>query len=263
MGALIKDLALKPLFRQRLSAHCTENTPQMTIPPIPLQFDVYHGSVQEALIGQVPFVHGEGRSFLGFGHSRVTTEVIKETSLWLRDHQTGKEHRFDLGEVDLPARAGHNVTLLWVNRQLYAIHNYSSGETKYFELHPSVAPFRKERFRGLVGVVLALLGVPLFGMVVLPLIIGVCAYPLLAAVGRPDLWTPRAIDPYIAASIPWLVPALMILTAVLVFLRNKEIRTYNCAIRGGLQREIDSAMEQHVFAYPSCTPDLRSKRAAG
>ena len=86
------------------------------------------------------------------------------------------------------------------------------------------------------------------------MILGLCAYPLRASVGRPDLCTPGVIDPYIAASVPLMIPALMILTAATIFLRNKRNRIYNGAIRGEFQRQIDSAMEQLIFAYRVSRP---------
>jgi hypothetical protein len=257
MGMLVRDVSLKPLLQQRLSGHYSDRqsiSPEIPILPLRFQFDVYHGRVMEVLIGQVPFVHGEGRSFAGFGRSCVTTEVIKETSVWLRNHQTGQEERFDLVDADLLARAGHDVTLLWVNRQLYAIHNYSTGQTTYFDLHPSIAPFRKERFRGFAGLLLVLLGVPFFGVTALPLALGLCAFPLLAALGQPKLWTARVVDPYIAAATPFLILALMIFTAALIFLRNRKARAYNCAVHRELERQIHTAMTEHVFSYRVARP---------
>ena len=251
MGSEIGDVTLKPLVRWRRPAH-SPGTPRRllrtAVPRLPLKYDVFHGRVQEVLIGQTPFVHGEGRSFAGFGRSHITTELVKETSVWLKDHQTGREHRFDLGSIDLPIRTGHDITFLWVNLRLYAIHNHSTAETRYFPFPPAVPPFRKVRFRRLGSVLWVLLGVLLFGFAVLPLLLGLSAYPVLAAVGQPDLWTAKILDPYIAMAQPPITAILIVLACGLMYLCNRRERAYNLSLGQELERQLADAMDRYVFA---------------
>ena len=76
-------------------------------------FSVYHGVALDVQTSQVPTVHGSGRSFRGCGRSSVQTAIIRNTSVWTREHCTHQETRWDLGELDLPMRPRHEVSFLW------------------------------------------------------------------------------------------------------------------------------------------------------
>jgi hypothetical protein len=94
----------------------------------PVNFSVYRGEVLEVQTNHLPNVYGSGRTFLGCGRSSVGTAIVPNTSVWTRDG-TGQEKRWDLGELDLPMRPRHDVSLLWVNGVLYALHNRVTGQT--------------------------------------------------------------------------------------------------------------------------------------
>src|SRR5262245_51381413 len=142
----------------------------------PVAFAVYHGEVVEVQTEQVPTVYGGGKSFLGCGHSYVQTTVIRNASVWTREDGTGLETRWDLGELDLPMRPGHDVSFLWANGSLYGLHNHYTHQTRYLKLAPSIFPFRRLWFQGLFAIVkLILLGV--LSSIFLPFFISLAIYP--------------------------------------------------------------------------------------
>ena len=95
-----------------------------------------------------------------------------------------------------------------------------------------------------------LLGVLLFGFALLPLVLGLSAYPLLAAVGRTDLWTTKILDPYIAMASPPITAILIVLAMALMYLSKRSSRAYNLSLGQVLERQVADAMDRYVFAYP-------------
>ena len=206
----------------------------------PVAFSVYHGDVSDLQSVQVPTVHGGGKSFLGCGRSYVETTVIRNTSVWTREHGTGLETRWDLGELDFPMRPGHAVSFLWANRTLYALHNHVTYQTRYLNLPPSIFPFRRLWFHGLFGI-LKLILVGVLGYIFLPLLVSLAVYPAFAFFGRLDLWTPKNLDPLLTSVDPYLVTLLLIFCIV----RNLRARVFN----RNLGNEIKVALRYGVEAY--------------
>jgi hypothetical protein len=96
-----------------------------------VSFKVLHARVIEAFEARIPITHGGGYTIRGYGTSWVNTTMRDELSVWLRDHETGQQHKMDFGSDFLPMRMGHDVTLLWANGQLVTIANHTTGQIKY------------------------------------------------------------------------------------------------------------------------------------
>lgn len=119
------------------SAIKRQNTP----PPLPraakreqfpdVNIHVLHARVIEAFEAKIPITRGGGCTIRGYGTSWVDTAVRDELSVWLRDHQTGAQHKMDFGADFLPMRMGHDVTLLWANGQLVTIANHTTGQLRH------------------------------------------------------------------------------------------------------------------------------------
>jgi hypothetical protein len=206
----------------------------------PVTFSFYHGGVLEVQINQVPTVYGAGGSFLGCGRSYIHTTIVRNTSVWTRDG-TGQEKRWDLGELDLPMRTGHDVSFLWANGGLYALHNHITRQTRYLELPRSIFPFRHLWFRGFFGLLKLIFLVGLLGYAFTPLLLSFSVYPLFAIAGRLDLWTARNLNPLLAAINPYLVALLVIFCVV----RNLRARAANRE----LETEIQAALQEGADAY--------------
>ena len=204
-------------------------------------FSVYHGVVLDVHTSQVPTVHGSGRSFLGCGRSSVQTTIIRNTSVWTREHRTHQETRWDLGELDLPMRPHHEVSFLWANGTLYALHNHITGQTQYLKLPRSIFPFRRLRFDGFFGLVKLIFLATLLGYAFLPLLLSLASYPMLALAGRLDLWTARNLNPVLHAIDPYLAALLVIFCVI----RNCRIRFCNRK----LEYEIRVALHDAVGTY--------------
>jgi hypothetical protein len=203
----------------------------------PVRFSVYHGQVIEVQSSNVPIVDGGGRFFLGFGDAVVETAVIRTTSVWTREHGTGQETRWELGEPDLPVRAGHNVSFLWANGSPYALHNHNTSETLYRPLPREIFPFRRLWFAGFFGLIKLIL-VGLLGAAFLPRLVGLSLYPMFALVGRTDLWTPRHLDPVLGAINPYMVATLVIFCIV----RNWQARAYNRKLGSRINQELQEGV---------------------
>jgi hypothetical protein len=205
-------------------------------------FSVYHGDVLGVQSDQVPTVHGGGKSFLGCGRSYVETTVIRNTSVWTREHGTGLETRWDLGELDLPMRPGHAVSFLWANRTLYALHNHVTHQTRYLNLPSSIFPFRRLWFHGLFGIVkLIILGV--LSSIFLPFFISLAIYPAFAIFGRLDLWTARNLDPVLNAINPYLVTLLLIFCVI----KNLRARAFNRKLKDRINGALRDGVEAYLF----------------
>jgi hypothetical protein len=206
----------------------------------PVAFSFYHGEVLEVQTNQIPTVYGAGRSFLGCGRFSVQTTIVRNTAVWTRDG-TGQEKRWDLGELDLPMRIGHDVSFLWANGSLYALHNHFTRQTRYLELPRSIFPFRRLWFRGFFGLLKLIFLVGLLGYVFTPLLLAFSVYPIFALAGRLDLWTARNLNPLLAAINPYMV-ALLVTFCVI---RNWRARVANRK----LEYEIQVALQDGVDAY--------------
>jgi hypothetical protein len=204
-----------------------------------VKFSVYHGEVLEVQTHQVPTVYGSGRTFLGCGRSSVQTTMVRNTSVWTRDG-TGQEKRWDLGELDLPMRPGHEVSFLWANGALYALHNRVTGQTRFLELPQSIFPFRRLWFPRFIGLFKLFL-VGLLGLAFAPLLLGLSVYPMFALVGRLDLWTPRHLNPVLETINPYVVALLLIFCVI----RDWWVRVMNRK----LKNEIQAALQDGVDAY--------------
>jgi len=208
----------------------------------PVAFSVYHGDVLDLQSVQVPTVHGGGKSFLGCGRSYVETILVRNTSVWTREHGTRLESRWDLGELDLPMRPGHAVSFLWANRTLYSLHNHVTRQTRYLKLPLSIFPFRRLWFHGLFGI-LKLMLVGVLGYLLFPLLVSFVIYPAFAFFGRLDLWTARNLDPVLNAINPYLVTLLLIFCVI----RNLRARAFNRKLKDRINGALRDGVEAYLF----------------
>src|SRR5260370_14805621 len=107
-----------------------------------LTFGVFHGRVTQIMEGKVPIVHGRGYSLDGWGGTRIETDVVRDGEVWLKNHQTGRDHHFKLGSAYPPMLPGHDVTILEVNRQRYAIANHNTRVLQNYSLTLAVGPYK-------------------------------------------------------------------------------------------------------------------------
>jgi hypothetical protein len=227
---------------QTISANKLDGAPMLRLPRSPVTFSVYHGQVLEVQSAQVPAVYGAGRSFLGCGSSYVETAIVRNTSVWTREHATGRETCWELGEADLPMRPGHEVSFLWANASLYALHNHCTRQTHYLNLPRSLFPFRLIWFEGFFGLIRLLL-VALLALEFLPFLISMSVLPIFLLVGRMDIWP--ALPRMLLAINPYLIPFLVIFCLC----RNWRARAYNWKLESRIKQELQDAVHFYLFGY--------------
>jgi len=208
-------------------------------------FSVYRGVVLDVQTSHVPTVQGTGRFFLGCGRSSMQTTIIRNTSVWTREHRTQQETRWDLGELDLPMRPRHEVSFLWANGTLYALHNHITGQTQCLKLPRSIFPFRRLRFDGFFGLVKLIFLATLLGYAFLPLLLSLASYPMLALAGRLNLWTARNLDPLLHAIDPYMVALLVFLCVI----RNCRIRLFNRKLEYEIRVALNDAVDAYLHRY--------------
>jgi hypothetical protein len=136
---------------------------------------------------------------------------------------------------------GHNVSFLWVNGVLYALHNHVTGQTRFLELPRSIFPFRRLWFPRFLGLLKLVFLVGLLGFAFTPLLLVLAVYPLLALVSRLDLWTAHNLNPVLAAINPYLIAPLLFFCVI----RDWRARVMNRK----LENEIQVALRDWVDAY--------------
>jgi hypothetical protein len=225
----------------------------------PVNFNVLHGRVIESFEAKIPVVHGGGVTVRGYGRSWVDTTVHNTFSAWFVDHQTGQQHKIDFGQDYLDMRYGHDVTMLWANKQLFAINNHTTNRIKYPALHRPILPDRQ------VG---GFFGNLFFHVCVFPMMLVASWYFLILFIVLLEkffMTAPLSVhhnhmvhhaEPSTALNNPLVMSVFLLAVAlislvpsVLRLLRNSRNRKYNAAQHEYLTQQLNQAEDQWIRQY--------------
>lgn len=223
-----------------------------------VSFQVLHARVIEAFEAKIPITCGGGYTIRGYGTSWVNTAVRDELSVWLRDHQTGEQHKMDFGSDYLPMRMGHDVTLLWANGQLVTIANHTTGQIKHPALHKPILegkPVGSVWFHVVLIPILLFLTATFFWVQLAQvhgLIIGMNRSQRWAytdrVFGHPNLH-PLFHSPTLATIFLLGVLALSFVPSILVAFRNRRNRAFNLYQNQYLDEKLRIAENRWVRQY--------------
>ena len=216
-----------------------------------LNFQVLHGRVLQVIEDKLPVVHGNGCTLDGWGRTRIRTDVVRAGEVWLRDHQTGRDHHFNLGSEYPPMLVGHDVSMLWVNGEHYATANHHTRAIETYFLSDAVGPYKAETNGWMAAVLALLIGPAVFFLALFALN---AALPnawskFLHAIEPLHRWTQSEASGLCSTVIWWGVPISALVTWVCYLISKARARAHNARLDAELQDALDTAVDQHLRAY--------------
>jgi len=212
-----------------------------------LTFGVFHGRVIQIMEGKVPIVHGRGYSIDGWGGTRIQTDVVRDGEVWLKDHQTGRDHHFKLGSEYPPMLPGHDVTILEVNRQRYAVANHNTGVLQKYSLTRAVGPY-KSAIGGCATAILALIVVPV--VLINAIWMLVVFFPsFVYAIAPTHHWTRPEVYGLLFKLIMVGIPVASFATWLFIRSANRKVRAHNAKLDAELGAGLSAAVNQHINSY--------------
>ena len=212
-----------------------------------LTFGVIHGRVIQVMEGKVPIVHGRGYSIDGWGGTRIETDVVRDGEVWLKDHQTGRDHHFQLGSEYPPMLPGHDVTILEVNHQRYAVANHNTGVLQKYSLTRAVGPY-KSPIGGCVTAILALIVVPIVLVNAVWLLLAL--FPgVMYAIAPTHHWTRPEVYGQLFKLGTVGIPVASFATWLFVMAANRKVRAHNAQVDAELRVQLSAAVHQYVSSY--------------
>jgi uncharacterized membrane protein (DUF485 family) len=209
-----------------------------------LNFTVLHGRVIQTMEGKIPIVSGNGYTVEGWGRTNIRTDVVREGEVWLKDHQTGRDHHFTLGSEYPPMLVGHDVSMLWVNEQRYAIANHNTEKLVSYPLARAVAPYRS-LVSGCATAILVLVVAPVafLGAMIL---LAVLFPGFLHTVAPSHRWEVYGL---ILKVILFGVPLASFMSWLLINLFNRKAQKHNARLNAELQQRLSEAINQYINSY--------------
>lgn len=202
----------------------------------------------------MPVVRGGGYTVEGWGRTRIRTDLVRDGEVWLRDHQTGRDHHIALGSEYPPMRVGHGVSMLWVNGEHYATANHHTGVMETYFLSDAAGPYRRAT-HGCLALILALLvGPAVFFLALFTLNAAFpAAWPaLLHLVAPAHHWTRPELNGLCYKLPGWGAAASAVVAWVGYRRTNRRAGTHHA----GMQEALDAAVDQHLRGYQR--PDTNS-----
>jgi hypothetical protein len=212
-----------------------------------LKFGVFHGRVIQIMEGKVPIVRGRGYTVEGWGRTRIDTDVVREGEVWLKNHQTGRDFHFELGSEYPPMLPGHDVTILEVNQQRYAIANHNTGQLLTYSLPYALGPY-KSAAGGCVTAILALIVAPIVFVSVLSTV--VAFFPgFVHAIAPAHRWMRPEVYGLIAKILTVGIPVASFATFIWIWASNRKVHAHNARINGEVQAQLSDALNRYVHSY--------------
>jgi len=212
-----------------------------------LNFGVFHGRVIQIMEGKIPIVHGRGYSIDGWGGTRIETDVVRDGEVWLKNHETGRDHHFQLGSEYPPMLPGHDVTILEVNHQRYAVANHNSGVLQKYSLTRALGPY-KSAIGGCATAILALIIAPIVLISALGLFDAL--FPsFLYAIAPAHRWPRPEVYGLVFKLIMVGIPVACFATWLFIMSSNRKIRAHNAKLDAELRAQLSAAVNQYINAY--------------
>jgi len=142
---------------------------------------------------------------------------------------------------------GHDVTILEVNHQRYAIANHNTGVLQKYSLTRAVGPY-KSLIGGCVTAILALIVVPI--VLVNAVWILLALFPgVMYAIAPTHHWTRPEVYGQLFKLGTVGIPVASFATWLFVMAANRKVRAHNAQVDAELRVQLSAAVHQYVSSY--------------